>query len=161
MAKLIPKNEATLRAILKIGNATLHDVEAIVGDVAKEAINSLFRCDLIYSVAVEIMLTKGGQKRNMHVYAITEKGRNKLQDADFPKVVEMRQKPKQQTAPALHQMQHFVIPERAPNVKEMMAEIGGREVKITYGVNFAYEPYVPPPDYTRHKPRPIKGIHAL
>lgn len=160
MPRLIPKNEATLRAILKIGNATLHDVEEIVGDVAKEAINSLFRCEFLCVVATKSMLTKSGQTKDMHVYAITDKGRNKLNDADFPKVVEMRQ-PKQKTAPGLHQMQHFVIPARAPSVREMMAEIGGRMVKITYGVNFEYESYVPPPDYTRHKPRPIKGLHAL
>ena len=160
MAKLIPKNEATLRAILKIGNATLHDVEAIVGDVAKEAINSLFRCEYVCVVATKNMLTKGRHTKNMRVYAITEKGRNKLQDSDVPKVVETRQKPKQQTAPELHQMQHFIIPDRDPNVKEMVAEIGGRMVKIAYGVHHEYETYVPPPDYTRYKPRPIRGILA-
>ena len=35
MTKMLPKNEATLRAVMKIGNASLHDVENIVGDVAK------------------------------------------------------------------------------------------------------------------------------
>lgn len=160
MPKLIPKNEATLRAILKIGNATLHDVEEAVGKVAKEAINSLYRCDFLQLVETRSLRTKQGSMKDMHVYAITEKGRNKLNDADFSTVVAMRQQ-KQKTAPNLHKMQHFVIPTRDPNVREMMAEIGGREVKITYGVNFEYEPYVPPPDYTRHKPRPIKGIHAL
>jgi len=35
MQKLIPKNEATLRAIMKLGNASLHDVEAIVGGLSE------------------------------------------------------------------------------------------------------------------------------
>lgn len=161
MPKLIPKNESTLRAIMKIGNASLHDVEAIVGTVAKKAINSLYRCDFLAVVATKSQQTKQGRMKNMHVYAITEKGRNKLQDADFPKVVEMRQQ-KQKAAPQLHQMQNFVIPDRDPNVKEMMAEIGGMLVKITYGVHHAYEVYRPAPDQSRnYTPRAIKGIHAL
>jgi hypothetical protein len=46
-------------------------------------------------------------------------------------------------------------------VKEMIAEIDGRKVKITYGVHHDYEVYKPAPDYTRYRPNPIKGIHAL
>lgn len=161
MPNLIPKNEATLRAILKLGNATLPDVEAIIGDVAKNAINSLYRCKFVNVVATKSQKTKQGRMQDLHVYAITEKVRNKLQDADFPKVVEMRQQ-KQKTAPELHQMQHFIIPARDPNVEEMMAEIGGRMVKITYGMHHAYEVYRPAPDHSRnYTPRAIKWIHAL
>lgn len=161
MPKLIPKNEATLRAVLRLGNATLHDVESIVSDGAKNAINSLYRCEFLQVVATKTQQTKQNRTKDMHVYAITEKGLNKLNDADFPKVVAARQ-PKQKTAPELHQMQHFVIPARDPNVREMMAEIDGREVKITYGVHHAYEVYRPAPDNSRnYTPRAIKGIHAL
>lgn len=161
MAKLIPKNEATLRAIMKLGNATLHDVEAIVGVVAKEAINSLVRCAFIYVVETKSQETKKGYMRGMHVYAITDRGRQKLQDVDFPPARQMLAL-KVSKNQELHQMQHFVIPTLDPNVREMMAEIGGREVKITYGVHHAYDSYVPPIDHSRnYTPRPIKGIHSL
>lgn len=58
MTKLLPKNEATLRAVMKIGNASLHDVENIVGDVAKNAINSLYRCDFLQIVGARSQRTK-------------------------------------------------------------------------------------------------------
>lgn len=163
MAKLLPKTEATLRAILKLGKATLHDVQEAVGvDVAKNAINSLHRCEFIEAVGTRSTRTKQGCVKDIHLYAITDKGRQKLQDADFPKVAEMRSVAACKLDTKLHQMQHLIIPIRDPSVKEMMAEIGGRQVKITYGVHHAYEPYVPPPDHSRnYTPRPIKGIHAL
>lgn len=162
MAKLIPKNEATLRAIKKLGEACLHDVQAIVGDVAKEAINSLHRCEHIAIVATRSQKTNGNQVRDMHVYAITGKGRMKLQDSDIPPARQMQALKVPAPVPELHKMENFVIPDRKPNVNEMVAEIGGRQVKITYGVHHAYEQYVPAQDDgTRYKPRQIKSIFAM
>lgn len=162
MAKLIKKNEATLRAIQKIGNATLHDVASVIGDVAKESINSLYRCGQVCVVETKSMRTKQGCMKNMHVYAITEKGRQTLQDIDFPTTIELRSVRACTLDPGLHQMEHLIIPIRNPNVQEMMAEIGGRDVKITYGVTANYERYIPAKDDgTRYKPRPMRSILSM
>lgn len=162
MANLIPKNEATLRAILKLGEADLHDVEAVVGNVAKEAINSLYRCEFLQVVKTRRQRTKSERMREMHVYAITDKGRQKLQDIDYPTDMEMRSVKASKPAQNLHRMEHLIIPTRDPNVKEMMTEIGGRQVKITYGSHHPYELLKPDPDHARNYrnyiPRPIRGI---
>lgn len=162
MAKLIPKNEATLRAIMKLGNATLHDVETIIPEGAKNAINSLHRCEFIEAVGTRSTRTKQGCVKDIHLYSITDKGRQKLQDVDFPKVAEMRSVAASKLDTKLHQMQHLIIPIRDPSVKEMIEEIDGRQVKKTYGVHHKYEVYVPPPDHSRnYTPRPIRGILGL
>jgi hypothetical protein len=153
MANLMPKNESTLRAILKIGNATLHDVEKIMGSDAKNAINSLYRCGNVKVVATKSQKTRKGVMQHMHVYAITEKGKQRLADADLPLARQMKalKVPINKTQPnILH-----------PNVRQMVAEIDGRMVKITYGVHLDYEVYRPAPDRSRnYTPRPISGILA-
>lgn len=164
MANLMPKNESTLRAILKIGNATLHDVEKIMGSDAKNAINSLYRCGNVKVVATKSQKTRKGVMQHMHVYAITEKGKQRLADADLPLARQMKalKVPINKTQPnILHQMQSLVIPERDPNVRQMVAEIDWRMVEITYGVHLDYEVYRPAPDRSRnYTPRPIRGILA-
>lgn len=162
MTKMLPKNEATLRAVMKIGNASLHDVENIVGDVAKNAINSLYRCDFLQIVGARSQRTKQGCMKEMHVYAITDKGRQILQDIDYPTYMEVRSIKACKLDEKLHQMQNIIIPISAPSVKEMIAEIAGRKVKITYGVHIPYEVYRPAPDNSRnYTPRPLRSILAM
>lgn len=178
MAKLIPKNKATLIAVLKLVKATSQDVEDLLGYPVIPAIKSLHTCGLLETVATVRRTTKVGHSRDMRVYVVTEHGRQKLQDADFPparqmqalKVPAKRPQPKPQPMKSppppketnLHQMQSFIVPMPSSGHKVMMAEIDGREIKITYGVNFDYEVYKPAPDHSRnYTPRPIRGIHAL
>ncbi len=154
-------SEATLRAVLKIGKASLHELEEAVGDIARNAIRSLYRLEYVQVVETRSQRTKQGCTKEMNVYAITEKGRQKLQDIDFPKVAEMKAVKACKLGTDLYEMQHLIIPIRDPNVKELIAEIGGRQVKITYGVHHEYSPYVPPlDDGTRYKPRRFKSILA-
>lgn len=84
-----------------------------------------------------------------------------LQNLDFPPARQM-QALKVATPQQLHRMETFVIPDRKPNVNEMVAEIGGREVRITYGVHHPYEVYRPAPDSSRnYTPRPLRSILAM
>ena len=168
MTKLTPKNEATLRAILLLKEAGVHEANAAIGDDTKDAIRSLLRCEYIQvtrSIMRQTVTRNPKHKqhtREMLLYAITDRGRQKLQDMEFPPAREMKVlKVVLGQKFDLHKMESFIIPERKPNVNQMIAEIGGREVKITYGVNYAYETYKPAPDLTRYKPNPIRGIHAL
>ena len=178
MPKLIPKNESVLRAVLKLVKATSQDVEDLLGYAAIPAIKSLHTCGLLETVATVRRTTKVGHSRDMRVYAVTEHGRQKLQDADFPPARQMQalkvpaKRPQPKPLPMksppppketqLHQMQSFIVPMPSNGHKVMMAEIDGREVKITYGAGFEYEVYRPAPDNSRnYTPRAIKGIHAL
>lgn len=183
MTRLIPKNEATLRAILKLKEAGLHEVNAHLEFDSKECINSLKRCNLIeVTRTVPRKLSSKRRKnqgvvREMHMYSITERGRILLQNLDFPparqmlalKVPVKRPQPKPQPMKSppppkethLHKMQSFIVPMQSNGHKVMMAEIDGREVKITYGAGFEYEVYRPAPDRSRnYTPRPIRGILA-
>lgn len=177
MTRLIPKNEAVLRAVLKLVKATSQDVEDLLGYPVIPAIKSLHTCGLLETVAKVRRTTKVGHSRDMRVYAITEHGRQKLSDADFPPVRKMqalkvpakRPQPKPQPMKSpppqketnLHQMQSFIVPMPISGHRVMMAEIDGREVKITYGAGFEYEVYRPAPDRSRnYTPRPIRGILA-
>lgn len=158
---LAKQSKATLRAVLKIGNASLHELEESVGDIARNAIRSLYRLEYVQVVDTRSQRTKQGCTKEMNVYAITDKGRQKLQDIDFPKAAEMKAAKACKLGTALYEMQHFITPIRNPNVNEMYAEIGGRKVKITYGVHHEYSPYVPPrDDGTRYQPRRFKSILA-
>ena len=179
MTRLIPKNEAVLRAVLKLVKATSQDVEDSLGYPVIPAIKSLHTCGLLETVAKVRRTTKVGHSRDMRVYAITEHGRQKLSDADFPPVRKMqalkvpakRPQPKPQpqpmkSPPPPKSVQKDSVPMRAVpdkhvSVNVMMAEIDGREVKITYGAGFEYEVYRPAPDRSRnYTPRPIRGILA-
>ena len=179
MTRLIPKNESVLRAVLKLVKATSQDVEDLLGYAAIPAIKSLHTCGLLETVATVRRTTKVGHSRDMRVYAVTEHGRQKLQDADFPparqmqdlKVPAKRPQPKPQpqpmkSPPPPKSVQKDSVPMRAVpdkhvSVNVMTAEIDGREVKITYGAGFEYEVYRPAPDRSRnYTPRPIRGILA-
>lgn len=169
MPKLIPKNEATLRAILRLKEAGVHEVNAALGENAKDAIRSLLLCEYIQvtrSIMRQTVTSNPKHKqhtRQMLLYAITYRGRQKLQDMEFPPAREMKAL-KAVPVPKfdLHKMESFIIPSRDPNVREMMAEIGGREVKITYGVHHDYEVYRPAPDHSRnYTPRPLRSILAM
>ena len=179
MTRLIPKNESVFRAVLKLVKATSQDVEDLLGYAAIPAIKSLHACGLLETVATVRRTTKVGHSRDMRVYAITEKGRQKLSGADFPparqmqaiKVPAKRPQPKPQpqpmkSPPPPKSVQKDSVPMRAVpdkhvSVNVMTAEIDGREVKITYGAGFEYEKYTPAPDRSRnYTPRPIRGILA-
>ena len=173
MAKLIPKNEAVLRAVSANGTLPANQALEMFPDFdVRTAIVSLRKCN--YIEVVGTVIRKSNAKRRsekdrvipVHVYGVTEKGRLAIQYLDYPPVLEIKAATKKALAPKpkqqeLHPMQYFTIPDRDPNVREMVAEIDGREVKITYGINFKYEVYKPAPDLTRYKPMPIRGIHAL
>lgn len=174
MTKLSLKNEATLKAVLKLGKATVQDINDFMGHEARPAIKSLNACNLIETISIVRRVTKVGHNRDMCVYAITEKGRQKLLDADLPPARKMKdlkvpiKRPQPMKSPPppketnMHQMQSFIVPMPITGHKVMMAEIDGRTVKITYGACFEYEVYRPAPDRSRnYTPRPIKGIHAL
>lgn len=167
MAKLLPNNEAALRAILKLGETGVHEVNAHIGFDTRDCIRSLLRCEYIYitrSVMRETAPKNPRHKthtREMMLYAITDKGRMLIQNLDFPPARQMLAL-KVAAPQQLHRMETFVIPDRKPNVNEMIAENGGRQVRITYGVHHPYEVYRPEPDSSRnYTQRLIRGIHAL
>lgn len=174
MYQLSQKSETALRACLKLGECTKQDICAAITEFdAKESVNSLRKCGYIEVVrqiirAIDIV----GQRpltRPVNVYLITERGRMAIHHSDFPNTrkmkalkVPLKPEPKPESKKQeLHEMQNWIIPDRKPNVNEMTAEIGGREVKITYGVHVPYEVYVPPVDKSRnYTPRPQRGILA-
>lgn len=160
--QLSEQSETVLRAIQKLGNATLKDVVAAAGDDAKPAVYSLKKCGHI-QVTKTLMrvVAKNGkaESRPVSVFSLTDKGHAAIRRMDFPPVG----KPIPAPAPKqeLYQMQYFIIPDFAPNVTEGFIEVDGRQVKCTRGVRFKYETYVQPHDNTRHKPRPIRSILAM
>jgi FlaA1/EpsC-like NDP-sugar epimerase len=167
MAKLVPNNEETLRAILKLGEAGVHEVNAHLGFDARDAIRSLVQCEYIYITRTVMRETvpknprHKSHTREMMLYAITDRGRMLIQNLDFPPAKQMLAlkvaKPQQ-----LHRMETFVIPDRKPHVNEMVAKIGGREVRITYGVHHPYEVYRPAKDQSRnYTPKPLRSILAM
>jgi hypothetical protein len=85
------------------------------------------------------------ESKPVSVFSLTEKGHAAIRRMDS--------------------MQYFTIPDRDPNVHhvhQMMAEIGGRMVKITYGVHHDYEVYRPAPDQSRnYTPKPLRSILAM
>lgn len=158
MPKLIPKNEATLRAVLKLVNATAQDIEDLLGPAARPAIKSLHDCGLLETVETARRATKVGHSRDMRVYAITEKGRQKLRDVDLPPVRQM----KALKVPVKRPHPMCAVPDKHASVNVMTAEIKSHEVKITYGVNFEYEKYMPAPDRSRnYTPRPLRSITSM
>lgn len=179
MQRLKQKNEDALRAILKLKEAGLHEVNACLGFDAKECINSLKRCNFIEvtrTVSRQMSSAKRknqGFMRDMHLYAITDRGRDLIQNMDFPparkmealKVPVVKAKPQPEATPAppqLHKMEYLTTPIKTPGVNVMMAEIGGREVKITYGTGFEYEVYRPEPDRSRnYTPRPLRYLPSM
>lgn len=168
MTRLVPKNEEVLRAVLKLTKATSQDVEDLLGYAAIPAIKSLHSCGLLETIATVRRTTKVGHSRDMRVYSVTEKGRQKLSDADFPPARQMQalkvpmKSPPPPKNTQLHQMQSFIIPMPSKGHKVMMAEIDGREVKITYGAGFEYETYRPAPDRSRnYTPNPIRSMTSM
>lgn len=179
MANLIPKNEATLRTIMRLKEAGVHEVNAAIGEDSRNAIRSLLRCEYIHVTRSVMRKTKPIDKthrtyaREMLLYAITEKGREKLKDAGSSlarQTKALKAPPREIKAPLnpeplkqeQHKMQDFVIPDFPPGETQMVIEVDGVQVKCARGVEFKRDKYVPPVDNSRnYTPRPIKGIHAL
>jgi len=162
--QLSKPSEVVLRAIQKLGNATLKDVFDAAGVGSKPAVYSLKKC---WYVQVEKTLmrvtSKAGKSESkpVSVFSLTEKGHAAIRRMDLPPV----KNPLKPNRPELYTMQYFTIPDRDPNVHhvhQMMAEIGGRMVKITYGVHHDYEVYRPAPDQSRnYTPKPLRSILAM
>lgn len=157
-------SQKVLRTIIPMKEATARMLTEAVGFKADPYVNSLARMKYIEVIRTQHSKNTRGSVVEVNVYAVTRAGLQKLYEVEHAPPPKPKPPPKAENKkpPELHLMTNFVIPDRNPNVNEMMAEIGGRQVKITYGVHHAYEPYVPPPDHSRnYTPRPIKGIHAL
>lgn len=167
MYQLSEQSAIVLRAVLKLGEATHQEASSFVGFDTQPAINSLKRCGYVtvHRTLIRVINCRGGTcAKPVNSYSVTDKGRLSLHNRDFPPARQMKalKVPLHPVQPQLHKMESFVIPDRKPNVKELVAEIGGRKVKITYGVNPAYEVYRPAPDQSRnYTPRPIRGILGL
>jgi len=161
--QLSKPSETVLRAIKKLGNATLQDVIVAAGPDSKPAVYSLKKCGHIQVTKTLMRVeSKSGktESKPVSVFSLTEKGHAAIKRMDFP--------PVEKTIPAparkqeLHQMQCFIIPEFEPNVTEGFIEIDGRQVKCIRGPRPEYKTYVPPIDRSRnYTPRHIRGIHAL
>lgn len=183
MTRITKRNEDVLRAFIGMKEAGIYELREHFGIDIKNYLYALHKCGYIKvsrTVRRQIACQKPEHKpcmRDMHMYAITDKGRLLLQNLDFPparqmqalKVPAKRPQPKPQPMKSppppkeanLHQMQSFIVPMPSTGHKVMMAEIDGREVKITYGAGFEYEVYRPAPDRSRnYTPRPIMGILA-
>lgn len=141
-------SQTVLRTIIPMKEATARMLTEAVGFNADPAVNSLARMKYIEVIRTQHSKNTRGSVVEVNVYAVTRAGLQKLYE------VEHAPPPKPKPPPKAD-------PDRNPNVKEMMAEIGGRQVKITYGVHHAYEQYVPAQDDgTRYKQRPIRSILA-
>lgn len=183
MTRITKRNEDVLRAFIGMKEAGIYELREHFGIYIKNYLYALHKCGYIKvsrTVRRQIACQKPEHKpcmRDMHMYAITDKGRLLLQNLDFPPALQMqalkvpakRPQPKPQPMKSppppkeanLHQMQSFIVPMPSTGHKVMMAEIDGREVKITYGAGFEYEVYRPAPDRSRnYTPRPIRGILA-
>lgn len=165
MYQLSEQSAIVLRAVLKLGEATYQEVSSVVGFDTQQAINSLKRCGYVIvakTVKRVINCRRGTCTKPVNSYSVTDKGRLSLHNRDFPPARQMKALKVPLHPVQLHKMESFIIPDRDPNVEEMMAEIGGRMAKITYGVHHEYEVYRPAPDRSRnYTPRLIRGIHAL
>lgn len=142
-------SQTVLRTIIPMKEATARMLTEAVGFNADPAVNSLARMKYIEVIRTQHSKNTRGSVVEVNVYAVTRAGLQKLYE------VEHAPPPKPKPPPKAD-------PDRNPNVKEMMAESGWRQVKITYGVHHAYEQYVPAQDDgTRYKPRQIKSIFAM
>ena len=185
MTRITKRNEDVLRAFIGMKEAGIYELREHFGIDIKNYLYALHKCGYIKvsrTVRRQIACQKPEHKpcmRDMHMYAITDKGRLLLQNLDFPparqmqalKVPAKRPQPKPQpqpmkSPPPPKSVQKDSVPMRAVpdkhvSVNVMTAEIDGREVKITYGAGFEYEVYRPAPDRSRnYTPRPIRGILA-
>lgn len=183
MTRITKRNEDVLRAFIGMKEAGIYELREHFGIDIKNYLYALHKCGYIKvsrTVRRQIACQKPEHKpcmRDMHMYAITDKGRLLLQNLDFPPARQMQAlkvpvkrphpKPQPMKSPPpqketnLHQMQSFIVPMPSNGHKVMMAEIDGREVKITYGAGFEYEVYRPAPDRSRnYTPRPIRGVLA-
>jgi len=157
-------SQQVLRTIIPMKEATARMLTEAVGFQADPYVNSLARMKYIEVIRTQHSKNTRGSVVEVNVYAVTRAGLQKLYEVEHappPKPKPQPKVAKKDTQQELPLMTNFVIPDRNPNVKEMMAEIGGRQVKITYGVHHAYEQYVPAQDDgTRYKQRPIRSILA-
>lgn len=153
-------SQKVLRTIIPMKEATARMLTEAVGFNADPYVNSLARMKYIEVIRTQYAKNTRGSVVEVNVYAVTRAGLQKLYEVEHapppkPKVA------KKETQQELHLMTNFVIPDRNPNVNEMMAEIDGRKVKISYGVHHPYQPYVPAQDDgMRYKPRPMRSILA-
>lgn len=155
------KSEKVLRAIQHLKEAEITAILAAVpSEDTRNIVAILAARGYIAEVRVLNRVLPGSNNAAVSVYALSEKGGkflNKL-DSPAPKAKAKTPAVKKQK---LHPAETFVIPECDPDVDVVYLKVNGRTVKVTYGKHFKREPYKSPPELTRYKANPIKGIHAL
>ena len=153
MAKLGKTSESVLRAIAKVKESHLHELNAELGFDTRSTLRSLIGCDFIAVVRTVTRKSTKGHLVEINVYEITEKGTQKLHLIDNPPTP--IEKPSA-VAKVSKETKRGIEPMRLVEVTE---HIGEREVQITHGLCKQYEVYTPERSHQRnYVPRPIRGI---
>jgi len=157
------KSEKVLRTLREIGEAEVAVIiKAVTEFDARNTVNSLYSQRYIEVAKVLNRVLSGKRNKGtlaVRIYKISEKGIKILNKIDAPP--EIKPPKVEAKKQELHPMQNFVIPERDPNVDVVYVKHEGRIVKVTYGARFKRDTYTTPPEPTRYKSNPIRGIHSL